>query len=160
MAGHLPKGYFDPYISFLARVEAFVTVDAGCEQETYVGPLVWLMKHVHIGHDASINQGAQLAPGVTIGGYATIGQRVKIGINACVLPYITVGHDARIGAGAVVTKHVPSGQTWVGNPARHIDLIATNTQDGDRPMKCGCDSQGVYSLCAVHGMSPEERHRL
>ena len=159
MAGHFPRIY-RPFISSRARIEAFVTVDAGCEFETYVAPEVWLMKHVHIGHDASINHGAQLAPGVTIGGYATIGQRVKIGINACVLPYITVGHDARIGAGAVVTKHVPSGQTWVGNPARHIDLITTNQHDRDRPMKCGCDSQGVYPMCAVHGLTGIERRRL
>lgn len=41
----------------------------------------------------------------------------SIGAGAIILPGITIGENAMIGAGAVVTKDVPSGETWIGNPA-------------------------------------------
>ena len=40
------------------------------------------------------------------------------GAGAVVLPGLTIGRGAMIGAGAVVTRSVPDGETWVGNPAR------------------------------------------
>jgi UDP-2-acetamido-3-amino-2,3-dideoxy-glucuronate N-acetyltransferase len=42
----------------------------------------------------------------------------SIGAGAVMLPGITIGEYALVGAGAVVTKDVPAGETWVGNPAR------------------------------------------
>lgn len=42
----------------------------------------------------------------------------SIGAGAVILPGITIGAGAMIGAGAVVTRDVPAGETWVGNPAR------------------------------------------
>ena len=41
----------------------------------------------------------------------------SIGAGAVILPGVTIGKGAMIGAGAVVTKSVPDGETWVGNPA-------------------------------------------
>jgi UDP-2-acetamido-3-amino-2,3-dideoxy-glucuronate N-acetyltransferase len=45
----------------------------------------------------------------------------SIGAGAAVLPGVTIGEGALIGAGAVVTRDVPAGETWVGNPARRIE---------------------------------------
>lgn len=105
-------------------VRAFVTVDAGVQRDTLIGNDVLLMAHVHIGHDAEIGDGTQIAPGATIGGLVTIGTNVKIGMNACIRPHVNIGDGARIGMGAVVTKDVPAGEVWVGNPARSIDECA------------------------------------
>lgn len=44
----------------------------------------------------------------------------SIGAGVCILGGVTIGAGARIGAGSVVTKDVPAGETWVGNPARNI----------------------------------------
>lgn len=44
----------------------------------------------------------------------------SIGAGAIVLPGVRIGAGALIGAGAVVTKDVPAGETWVGNPARKL----------------------------------------
>lgn len=44
----------------------------------------------------------------------------SIGAGAVILPGVTVGAKAMIGAGAVVTRVVPAGETWVGNPARRV----------------------------------------
>lgn len=49
----------------------------------------------------------------------------SIGANATILCGITIGENAMIGAGSVVTKDVPSGEVWAGNPARFIRRIAT-----------------------------------
>lgn len=46
-----------------------------------------------------------------------------IGAGATILPGITIGEGAMIGAGSVVTKNVPAGELWVGNPARYIRKI-------------------------------------
>jgi acetyltransferase-like isoleucine patch superfamily enzyme len=108
---------YEPSIHQTARIEAFVTIDAGESRPTCIGARTWVMRHCHCGHDAIIGKDCELAPGVVICGYATIGPRVRIGVNACVLPYVTIGADVRIGAGAVVTKDFDEG-VLVGNPAR------------------------------------------
>lgn len=48
-------------------------------------------------------------------------RRASIGAGAVILPGITIGAGAMIGAGAVVTRDVPAGETWVGNPARRLE---------------------------------------
>jgi acyl-[acyl carrier protein]--UDP-N-acetylglucosamine O-acyltransferase len=109
-----------PFIGSGARIEAYVTVDAGTKRATHIGRRTWLMKRCHVGHDAHVGQDCELAPGAVICGWAEIGNGVKIGVNASILPHRKVGAGARIGAGAVVTKDVPAGETWVGNPARAL----------------------------------------
>lgn len=43
---------------------------------------------------------------------------VVIGMGALIGAGVTLGKGCVIGMGAVVTKDVPPGETWVGNPAR------------------------------------------
>lgn len=45
---------------------------------------------------------------------------VSVGANATILPGVVLGRGCVIGAGAVVTRSVPPGETWVGNPARRL----------------------------------------
>ncbi len=47
-----------------------------------------------------------------------VGRGASIGGGAVILPGVTIGAGAMIGAGAVVTRDVPAGETWIGNPAR------------------------------------------
>lgn len=46
-----------------------------------------------------------------------------IGAGSTILPGITIGGGAMIGAGSVVTKNIPAGELWVGNPARFVKKI-------------------------------------
>lgn len=121
---------WDPYIHPTARIGAFVTVDAGLRGPTRIMARTWLMKHVHVGHDAEIGPDCELAPGVVIGGHVKIGKGVRIGVNACVRPFVEVGDGVRIGAGAVVVKNVPPGEVWVGNPARPLRQASDPVADG------------------------------
>jgi acetyltransferase-like isoleucine patch superfamily enzyme len=45
---------------------------------------------------------------------------VTIGAGAIILGGVTIGEKAMIGAGSLVSKNVPAGQLWVGNPAKYI----------------------------------------
>lgn len=47
----------------------------------------------------------------------------SIGANSTILGGVTIGENALIGAGSVVTKDVPAGELWVGNPARFVRKI-------------------------------------
>ncbi len=49
-----------------------------------------------------------------------IGKYVFIGAHSTILKGVTVGDGAIIGAGSVITRNIPSGEIWGGNPARFI----------------------------------------
>ncbi|MEX2015609.1 MAG: acyltransferase [Candidatus Hydrogenedentales bacterium] len=47
----------------------------------------------------------------------------SIGSGATLLCGVTVGAGAVVGAGSVVTKSIPAGEIWAGNPARRIRSV-------------------------------------
>ena len=52
-----------------------------------------------------------------------VGRDVAIGSNVTILGGITIGDGSLIGAGSVVTKSIPPGEIWVGNPAKFLKKI-------------------------------------
>ena len=53
----------------------------------------------------------------------TINKGASIGAGAVILCGITIGEKAMIAAGSVVTKDVPAGELWMGNPAKFVRKI-------------------------------------
>lgn len=49
-----------------------------------------------------------------------IGYGADIGIGSILLPGRSIGWGAVVGAGSVVTKDIPAGEVWAGNPAKFI----------------------------------------
>jgi len=47
----------------------------------------------------------------------------SIGANATILCGVTIGDGAMVGAGSVVTKDIPAGEVWIGNPAKFLRKI-------------------------------------
>lgn len=41
-------------------------------------------------------------------------------MNSLIVNAVRIGDDAVIGAGSVVTKDIPAGEVWAGNPAKFI----------------------------------------
>ena len=113
---------------------------------------VLIENEVVVGNNVTVKSGVQLWDGVTLEDNVFIGPNVtftndlfprsknpdwklsktvvkkgaSIGANATILCGITIGENAMIGAGSVVTKDVPSGEVWVGNPARFFKQIIKN----------------------------------
>jgi UDP-2-acetamido-3-amino-2,3-dideoxy-glucuronate N-acetyltransferase len=48
---------------------------------------------------------------------------VSIGANVTILGGVIIGEKSMIGAGSVVTKNIPDGELWVGNPAKFVRKI-------------------------------------
>jgi len=103
---------------------------------------------VIIGNRVTIKCGVQIWDGITIEDDVFIGANVtftndnfprskhayecrpirikkgaSIGAGSTVLGGITIGEGVMIGAGSVVTKDVPDGELWFGNPARFIKKL-------------------------------------
>ena len=49
-----------------------------------------------------------------------IGKRCFIGAGATILKGVEIGDEAVVGARSVVTRSIPPGEIWAGNPARKI----------------------------------------
>lgn len=62
------------------------------------------------------NDGYQTAP-------ITIGNNVFIGGCTIILKGVNIGDHSIVGAGSVVTKNIPSGEVWAGNPAKFIKIV-------------------------------------
>ena len=110
---------------------------------------VLIENDVIVGDNVTVKSGVQLWDGVTIEDNVCIGPNVtftndlfprsknpdwklhktlvkkgaSIGANATILAGITIGENAMIGAGSVVTKNVPDGEVWYGNPAKFVRKI-------------------------------------
>lgn len=54
-----------------------------------------------------------------------VGDFARIGSCCCVCPGVSIGKNAVIGAGSVVTKDIPEGEIWTGNPARKLRDVDT-----------------------------------
>ena len=100
-------------------IREFARVHAGCVRETVVGENTLLLSGCYVAHDVQIGKGVHLAPNAVVGGLAEIGDYSRIGLNATVLPHKKIGRNCIIGAGSVVTKDIPDGQVWAGNPATY-----------------------------------------
>lgn len=53
-----------------------------------------------------------------------IGNDVFIGAHVTILKGVTIADNAIIGAGSVVSKDVPAGEIWAGNPAKYIRKVS------------------------------------
>lgn len=104
---------------------------------------------VKIGNNVTIKCGVQLWDGIELEDNVMIGSNVtftndmypkaknkdwillrtrickgaSVGAGSTLLPGITIGENALIGAGSVVTKDVPAGEIWVGNPAHFVRKV-------------------------------------
>lgn len=120
-------------------------IGTGCNICAYV----LIENEVVVGNDVTVKSGVQLWDGVTLEDNVFVGPNVtftndlfprsknpdwklcktvvkkgaSIGANATIICGITIGEGAMIGAGSVVTKDVPAGEIWVGNPAKFLRKV-------------------------------------
>lgn len=109
-------------VSIGQRVEIFAhaNIDQGTERDTTLGDDCKIDHYAHIGHDSILGRGVIVCACACICGYVELGDGVYIGAGAVIQPRLKVGAGARIGSMANVTRDVPAGEVWVGNPARRM----------------------------------------
>lgn len=104
---------------------------------------------VVIGNNVTIKSGVQIWDGIVLEDNVMVGANVSftndkfprsknenwellktkvcklatIGAGSTILPGITIGEGAFIAAGSVVTKDVPAGELWMGNPAKFYKKV-------------------------------------
>lgn len=95
---------------------------AGCvvTHGAKIGRHVALMPNAVVTHDDDIGDYVILGAGAKLGGGVTVGAGAYIGSGALVRESTVIGAGAMIGMGAVVVDDIPSGETWVGVPARPL----------------------------------------
>ena len=77
----------------------------------------------YVAHDCVIGDFVTFAPRVSCNGNVIIEDDAYIGTGAVIkhgksMSPLRIGQGAVVGMGAVVTKDIPAGEIWVGNPAR------------------------------------------
>jgi acetyltransferase-like isoleucine patch superfamily enzyme/dTDP-4-dehydrorhamnose 3,5-epimerase-like enzyme len=109
---------------------------------------------VTIGNNVTIKSGVQIWDGILIEDNVFVGPNVtftndkrprskqypdaflktiikkgaSLGANATILPGITIGENAMVAAGAVVTRTVPDNAVVIGNPAKIVSYVDTDTK--------------------------------
>ncbi len=83
-----------------------------------------------VGENCWINQ--QVTIGFEQDRQPVIGNHVRVCAGALIIGDVTIGDNSIIAAGAVVTKDVPAGEIWGGNPAHFIKKVSGSSFEDQR----------------------------
>lgn len=102
------------------EIGANCQIAKGALSNTIIGEGTKINVGCYIAHNVVIGRNVWISAQAKIAGSAKIQDNVTIFIDAIVREQRTIGERCIIGMGAVITKDVPAGETWVGNPARQL----------------------------------------
>jgi acetyltransferase-like isoleucine patch superfamily enzyme len=122
-----------------------IGVNLAVGSNSSIGSLAHIGRNVVIGDECRIQGGAYIADGCILGNQVFVGPNATllndryppsgnkalwqpinvndgavIGGGATVVAGCDIGKNAVLAAGAVLTKHLPGGEVWAGNPARFM----------------------------------------
>jgi acetyltransferase-like isoleucine patch superfamily enzyme len=93
---------------------AFIPEFSVLEERVWIGPRVCITN----AKLPASPRAKEFLCGVHIEAYA------RIGANSTLLPGVRIGRGALVGAGSVVTRDVPPGEVYAGNPARRLKAVS------------------------------------
>jgi UDP-2-acetamido-3-amino-2,3-dideoxy-glucuronate N-acetyltransferase len=117
-----------------ARIGRDCNVNAQClvENDVVVGDRVTIKPGVQLWDGVTLEDDVFVGPNVTFTNdrfprskrpppafaRTVVRRGASIGANATIVCGVEIGAGALVGAGSVVTRNVPAGELWYGNPAR------------------------------------------
>jgi sugar O-acyltransferase (sialic acid O-acetyltransferase NeuD family) len=111
-----PTAYIAP--SCILAPGVFIMPNVSITSNTNLGLNCIVRPGSTIGHDNIIGDHVSISAGVSIGSCNHIGDGASFGLKSCLREYTIVGENSMLGMGAVLTKNLPSGELWLGNPAK------------------------------------------
>jgi UDP-3-O-[3-hydroxymyristoyl] glucosamine N-acyltransferase len=102
------------------EIGANCCIARGALDDTVIEDHVKIDNLVHVGHNALISRGAILTAGAEISGGCIVGANSWIGPNSSLIEKVSIGEGALVGIGSTVIRSVPSGEVYVGNPAKFL----------------------------------------
>jgi acetyltransferase-like isoleucine patch superfamily enzyme len=98
------------------RFQSYVFVSEGTQigNHVFLGPRVTILNDKYPSAIKAINKTWRLVPVI-------LEDEVSIGGNVTILPGIRIGRGTMVGGGSVVTKNIPPGEIWFGNPAKRYE---------------------------------------
>lgn len=102
------------------EIGACTAVARGTLSDTIIHDHVKIDNLVHIAHNCEIKKGAFIIACAELSGGAIIGENAWVAPNSCTREKVNIGAGALVGLGSVVTKDVPDGCVFAGNPAKKI----------------------------------------
>ena len=97
-----PSAQVSPTTEF--RHGTLISVGAVVSVGTDIGKFAIISSRTGVGHDATVGDFCNLAPGVTVAEHARVGNDVAMGVNSCVAHGVTVPDGTVVPCGAAVTK--------------------------------------------------------
>jgi acetyltransferase-like isoleucine patch superfamily enzyme len=88
-----------------------------------LGDYVSITSSTFITHDGGVWVFRNEDPDIDVVRPIVIGNNVFVGINCTILPGVKIGDNTVIGAGSIITKELPGGFVYAGNPAKPIKTI-------------------------------------
>lgn len=102
------------------EIGANTCIDRGALEDTIIRKGAKIDNLVQIAHNVEIGKYTYIISQTVIAGSTKIGEKCWIA-PSFILNKITIGDNVTIGFGSVVLKSVPSGETYMGNPALPIE---------------------------------------
>lgn len=102
-------------------IGANTCIDKGSLSDTIIGFNSKINNLCHIAHNVIVEKNVVIAGHVMISGSTTIEDDVWIAPHVSFRGHQKIGKGSTIGMGAVVTKNVPPGEIWYGNPAKKME---------------------------------------
>jgi UDP-N-acetylglucosamine acyltransferase len=99
-------------------IHEFTTVNNALSGRTHIASDCYIMRGVHIGHDAIIEEKVTLSCNTIVGGHSYIQRSANCGLGTIIHQKRAIGAFSMVGMGSIVTKSIPPFVTAMGAPCK------------------------------------------
>ncbi|PLX39667.1 MAG: UDP-3-O-(3-hydroxymyristoyl)glucosamine N-acyltransferase [Hyphomicrobiales bacterium] len=102
------------------EIGANTTIDRGANRDTIIGEGTKIDNQVQIGHNVVVGRHCVIVAQVGISGSTQLEDYVVLAGKVGLAGHLKIGMGAQIGGSSNVNDDVPSGQRWIGSPAKPL----------------------------------------